>query len=95
MELEFSGEVFAWRGPSPYHFVALPEAESAAVEDAKSLLTYGWGVVPVTAVVGGTEFTTSLFPKDGAFLLPLKDKVRSAESIELGDVVDVRLLLGR
>jgi len=95
MELEFSGEVFAWRGPAPYHFVALPEPESAAVEDAKSLLTYGWGVVPVTAVVGATQFTTSLFPKDGAFLLPLKDKVRSAESIELGDVVAVRLVLGR
>lgn len=40
-----------------------------------------------------TEFTTSLFPKDGGYLLPLKDKVRKAEGIEEGAVVQVRLTL--
>ena len=24
MEIEFTGEVFDWRGPSPYHFVGCP-----------------------------------------------------------------------
>ena len=91
MELEFSGEIIWWRGPSPFHFVPVPDKESAQIEAAKELVTYGWGVIPVTAHVGGTEFTTSLFPKDGRFLLPLKDRVRQAEELELGDVVEVRL----
>ncbi|MDV3220303.1 DUF1905 domain-containing protein [Intrasporangium sp.] len=93
MELEFSGEIIWWRGPAPFHFVRVPPEESAQIEAAKELLTYGWGVIPVTAQVGQTEFTTSLFPKDGRFLVPLKDRVRSAESLELGDVVALRLTL--
>jgi hypothetical protein len=93
MVLEFSGEIIWWRGPSPFHFVAVPDEESAQIEAAKSLVTYGWGVIPVTAQVGETEFTTSLFPKDGRFLVPLKDKVRSSEALELGDVVALRLTI--
>ena len=93
MELEFEGRVIEWRGPAPYYFVPLPENEAGVVDDHKAMLTYGWGAIPATVHVGGTEFTTSLFPKDGGYLLPLKDKVRDAEGIEEGDVVHVRLLL--
>ncbi|HKX69567.1 MAG TPA: DUF1905 domain-containing protein [Intrasporangium sp.] len=93
MELEFSGEIIWWRGPSPFHFVPVPDEESAQIEAAKGLVTYGWGVIPVTARVGRTEFTTSLFPKDGRFLVPLKDRVRRAEALELGDVVELRLTI--
>lgn len=93
MELAFSGEVFYWRGPSPFHFVAVPDEPSAAIEAVAPMVSYGWGVIPVTATVGETEWTTSLFPKDGGYLVPLKDKVRTAERIELGDVVALRLTL--
>lgn len=91
--LEFSGPVIEWRGPAPYYFVPLPENEAGVVEDHKSMLTYGWGVIPVTGRVGRTEFTTSLFPKDGGYLLPLKDAVRRAEGIDEGDTVALRLIL--
>lgn len=91
MEFEFDGEVIWWKGPSPFHFVPVPDEESAHIEAAKSLVTYGWGVIPVTASIGDTDFTTSLFPKDGRFLVPVKDAVRRAEGLELGDVVTVRL----
>ena len=93
MELEFSGPVVEWRGPAPYYFVALPENEAGVVDDHKAMLTYGWGAIPATVQVGDTEFTTSLFPRDGGYLLPLKDKVRHAEGIEEGNVVQVRLTL--
>ena len=93
MDLEFSGAVIEWRGPAPYYFVPLPENEAGVVEDHKSLLTYGWGVIPVAGQVGDTAFTTSLFPKDGGYLLPLKDAVRRAEGIVEGDVVELRLTL--
>ena len=47
--------------------------------------TYGWGVIPVEARIGGTAFSTSLFPKDGRYLLPLRDAVRRAERIGVDD----------
>jgi hypothetical protein len=91
MRLEFSGEVWFWRGPSPYHFVTVPEDESAELQLAAALVTYGWGMVPVTAQIADTVWTTSLFPKDGGYIVPVKDVVRHAEALDVGDVVTVRL----
>lgn len=91
MDLEFSGEVWFWRGPSPFHFVTVPEEQSAAIEAVSGLVSYGWGVVPVAARIGRTDWTTSLFPKDGGYVLPLKDAVRRAEDLGLGDTVAVHL----
>ena len=93
MELEFAGELWFWRGPAPFHFVTVPDAECAELSELASLVSYGWGMVPVTATLGGTEWTTSLFPKDGQYLVPIKDAVRSAERIEVGDVVTVGLVV--
>jgi len=91
MELTFRGRVFTWRGPAPHHFVAVPEAESAALDDARAAVTYGWGMVPVTVRIGATTWPTSLWPKDGGYLVPLKLAARRAEGIEVGDVVDLVL----
>jgi hypothetical protein len=91
MDLEFSGEVWFWRGPSPYHFVSVPEDECVALRDAAALVTYGWGMIPVAARLGGTGWRTSLFPKNGGYVVPLKDKVRKAEQIDVGDTVTIRL----
>ena len=91
MHLEFSGEVWFWRGPSPYHFVTVPHEESAELKAASALVTYGWGMVPVEVRVGSTRWTTSLFPKDGGYVVPLKDQVRNAEQIHIGDMVTLRL----
>jgi len=91
MELQFGGEIWFWRGPAPFHFVSVPEDESALIEERSSELTYGWGVIPVRAEIGTTSWETSLFPKDGLYAVPIKVAVRRAEGLELGDVVSVRL----
>jgi hypothetical protein len=91
VELEFSGEVWFWRGPSPYHFVTVPEDESTELQAAAALVTYGWGMIPVEARVGETRWTTSLFPKNGGYVVPLKDLVRNAEGIDVGDIVTLLL----
>ena len=91
MELEVTGEVWFWKGPSPYHFVSVPDEESAALASVSSRVSYGWGMIPVAGSVGRTRFTTALWPKDGGYVVPLKDAVRRAEALELGDVVTVRL----
>jgi hypothetical protein len=58
-----------------------------------SLVTYGWGAIPVTVRIGETAWTTSLFPRNGRYLVPLKDAVRKVEDLALGDTVDVELII--
>ena len=94
-EFEFTGAVFEWRGPSPYYFIEIPAAQSAKIKERASQLTYGWGVIPVTGVIGETEFTTSLIPKEGLNLLPIKNVVRFGENLEVGQVVQAKLALGK
>ncbi len=91
MELAFTGQVIEWRGPSPYYFVPVPDEESADIREVASLATYGWGVIPVDARIGAVTFTTSLFPKDGHYLLPLKAAVRKPQGLTAGDEVAIEL----
>lgn len=91
MDLEFSGPIFEWRGPAPFYYVAVPADESADLQEIANAVTYGWGCIPVTARIGETVWETSLFPKDGRYLVPLKVAVRRAERVGEGDVVDVAL----
>ncbi len=87
--------LFEWRGPSPFHFIAIPQEISDEIKVVAKELSYGWGVIPVTAAIGGVEFTSSLFPKEGSYLLPVKDMVRKEAKINLGDDVQAMLRLGR
>ena len=91
MHLEFSGEMWFWRGPAPWHFITVPDDECSELEAASAFVTYGWGMIPVTAQIGGTGWKTSLFPKDGRYIVPVRTSVRKAEGLEIGDVVTVRL----
>jgi hypothetical protein len=90
----FTGEVIYWRGPSPYHYVPVPAAESGEIRSFAPLVSYGWGVIPVRVRIGSTSFTTSLFPKDGRYMVPVKDAVRHAEGLAVGDAVTVELMVG-
>lgn len=95
ISLAFGGEVVYWRGPSPFHFVAVPEEGCRELRVISSLVSYGWGVIPVAARIGATEWTTSLFPKDGGYLVPIRDAVRRAEAIAVGDQVAIELTVSR
>jgi len=52
-------------------------------------------VIPATVRIGETRFTTSLFPKDGGYLIPIRDAVRKAEGLELGDATPLEVTVGR
>jgi hypothetical protein len=91
MEIEFSGKIFHWRGPAPYLFVAVPAEQSGDLKSISGLVTYGWGMIPVIARIGKTKFKTSLFPKDGGYLMPIKVIVQKAEKIAEGDTIKIRL----
>ncbi|MEV1331340.1 DUF1905 domain-containing protein [Micromonospora costi] len=91
MELAFSGELWFWRGPAPWHFVTVPADECRELEASSALVSYGWGMIPVTARVGATAWKTSLWPKDGRYIVPVRASVRKAEGLEVGEPVTVRL----
>jgi Domain of unknown function (DUF1905) len=89
MQFTFAARVIEWRGPSPFYYVPLPDEESADVREVAAMATYGWGVIPVVARIGDIELETSLFPKDGGYLLPLKDAVRKPQQITVGDEISI------
>lgn len=94
-EILFEAAIIEWRGPAPFLFATVPGEHVGAVRYAALSESYGWGVVPVVATVGETEFTTSLFPRDGGYLLPIKVAVQRAEGVGLGDRIAVRMRVGR
>jgi hypothetical protein len=92
MELEFTAEVWHWRGPAPWYFVTVPEDGCKELAAASAVVSYGWGMVPVAARIGQVEWETSLWPKDGAYIVPLKADIRKrAGGVDEGDTVTVRL----
>jgi uncharacterized protein DUF1905 len=91
MHLRFVGRVIEWRGPAPFYFVPVPDEESVDIRAVAAMATYGWGVIPVQARIDEVEFQTSLFPKDGGYLLPLKDAVRRPYGLSPGDDVSVEM----
>jgi hypothetical protein len=91
MNTEFSGKIWFWKGPAPWFFVTVPEEQSRDIQALSGLVTYGWGVIPVHVRIGKSEWTTSLFPKDGRYLVPIKASVRKAENLAEGDAVTIWL----
>ena len=95
MQFTFDAEVIHWRGPAPFFYAPLPDGAAEQIRNAARLVSYGWGVIPVEATIGGTTFTTSLFPREGRYLLPIKVAVQRAEGVGVGDAMTVRMRLGR
>jgi hypothetical protein len=91
MNIEFDGEIWFWRGPAPWFFVTVPEDLSRDLEAISGFVTYGWGMIPARVRIGKTEWKTSLFPKDGRYIVPIKASVRRAENLEEGATVTVWL----
>ena len=93
MHLSFTGPLFEWRGPAPFHFVAVPPEQAADLAEVAPAVSYGWGMVPVSGTIGATDFTTALWPSEGGYVVPVKDAVRRAEGLELGEQVTVSLVV--
>jgi hypothetical protein len=89
VDATFTGVLFEWRGPAPFHWLALPEDVCDVVRDQARQATYGWGAIPVSARIGATEWETSLLPRDGGYVLPVKQVVRTRERFGDGDTVTV------
>ena len=91
MVFEFEAAAISWRGPAPFVFVPVPPEISDDIKSVSKAITYGWGVIPATVRIGRTTFSTSLFPRQGIYLVPVKVLVQKAEQVDIGDLVRVRL----
>jgi len=93
MTFAFRASIIVWRGPAPFLFVPVP-AEVSAILASTPTLSYGWGCTPGTATVGQTRWTTSLMPRQGTYLVPVKAAVQKAEGLKAGDEVELTLEVG-
>lgn len=91
MRLRFTGSIWYWRGPAPFHFVSVPATDAAAITEIAPLVTYGWGMIPASVTIGRTTVTTSLWPKDGGYVVPVKKALQDAEDLDVDDEVEVTL----
>ncbi len=91
MQIEFKGKIWVWRGPAPWYFVTVPARQSRELQAILGIVTYGWGMIPARVRVGRTEWKTSLWPRDGRYIVPLKARVREAVDLHQGDEIAVQL----
>lgn len=95
IELAFAGELWYWRGPAPYHFISVPPDGARQIHGIAAEITYGWGMIPAEVRIGESRWTTALWPKDGGYVIPIKDRYRTAERLALGDLAAVELTVKR
>lgn len=94
LEWRFRASVIEWRGTAPFYYARIPEEAGAEIAAVKKAASYGWGVIPVNAEIAGVDFQTSLFPREGTYLLPLKEAVRRRIGVTVGDEVAVVMSIG-
>ncbi|MFB9832538.1 DUF1905 domain-containing protein [Actinoallomurus acaciae] len=96
MVVVFEGELWIWdaRRADTWTFVSLPAEESDEIRDLTAGARRGFGSLRVRVSVGGSTWTTSIFP-DGTrgYVLPIKRAVRTAEALDVGDVATVTVEL--
>ncbi len=97
MVVEFDAELWLWdaRRPDSWTFASLPADAAEEIKELTAGQARGFGSVRVRVTVGGSVWTTSIFPDStrGGYVLPVKRAVRSAESLDAGDTVTVTIEL--
>ena len=92
MALSYTFSAVLWERPgeSSWVFLTLPEADSDEILD-EGPRRLGFGSVKVTATIGATTWSTSLFPSKelGSYVLPVKRAVRIGERLDVGDAAHV------
>jgi hypothetical protein len=98
--LTHTGPLWRWTtpaAPAAWHFITI-DGEAGDMLSATALMRRvegtlrGFGSIKVSATIGGSMFTTSVFPsKETGWMLPVKASVRKAEGLVDGDLVTVDL----
>lgn len=91
MRIVFDAELWLWdaRRADTWVFVGLPDTQSQEIRDLAGGLRRGFGSLRVRATIGGSTWTTSIFPGRAGYVLPVKRPVRVAEALDVGDTATV------
>ena len=89
----FTATLWQWsaKESTTWIFVTVPEDISADIKDVPRPHRRGFGSIKVNVAIGGSRWTTSIFPdsESGCYVLPLKKAVRTAEGLDLDDIANV------
>ncbi|WP_051158915.1 DUF1905 domain-containing protein [Tsukamurella sp. 1534] len=93
MRGDFRAEIWLSEVFAACRFVSLPNHLADEIADAVDPSRPGFGSVRVSVTLGGTTWATSVFPDAarGTYVLPVNKAVRTAEGVDAGDTVHVRL----
>ncbi|GIT81924.1 hypothetical protein LLS1_35930 [Leifsonia sp. LS1] len=86
---EFETELFRWEARRDlWVFARLPDDVSEEIR-LQPHPPAGFGSVKVMVTLGGSRWSTSVFPEsaDGAYIVAIKGAVRQAEGVSVGDTV--------
>ncbi len=97
MMVTFDAELWLWdaRRADTWTFVTVPADVSEDIRELTAGPRRGFGSVRVRAAIGGSTWSTSIFPDGslGCYVMPVKAKVRKAEDLAEGDTATVRIEL--
>ena len=88
------GKIWKYPGFGSWHFVTIGKVVSGRIKKLIIKRPPGFGSIYVKAIIGATEWKTSIFPtKEKTFLLAIKARVRKMEKINEGDTVTIHVTL--
>ena len=90
----FEAKLWLYKGgKASWHFITVPEKESAQIKFLNEGFTAGWGSIPVNVTIGRTNWKTSIFPdkKTKTYLLPIKAEIRKKEDLKLDDTININI----
>lgn len=93
LDFEFTADLWEYSGKGSWHFLTVPNEISADIKAFTKHTARGFRTVRVKAVIGDSEWQTSLFPdkKSGCYFLPVKAAIRKIENIKDGSSVTAQL----
>lgn len=75
--------LWIYPGIGAWHFLTVNKKTAAEIKSISSHLRRGFGSLKVRAIIGSSEWKTSIFPtKEGEYLLPVKASARKAENLK-------------
>ena len=89
VEFTFTSELIEWRGPAPFYFLPTPAKFTADFKAIAANKSYGWGVLYANITLPSEHWKTTLMPKDGGYLIPIKKAIRIKHGFEVGQPIKV------
>lgn len=86
---EFESTLVPWEARRElWVFAHVPVEISEELDDAP-LPRGGFNSIKVTATLGSSRWSTSIFPDGDRFVLAIKKAIRAREGVDLGDTVHI------